>query len=290
MSASGTMVSSSRSVGVISGSRPGLTIGAVTKGVVRQERQVVAHVLERRGLVLDDLVDVAALGLHVGTAQLVEGHVLAGDVLDHVGAGDEHVTLVAHRHQQVSLDRRIDRSPSAFAQDDGDLRHQTTQHLVPAAQLGVPRQRGDRVLDSGAGRVVDADDRAADHGHPVHQLGHLAAEHLADRALEHRLVVAEHRDRPAVDPAMPGDHAVAVERVRVTRRAGQGADLQEAARVEQRVNAGAGARDALLVAPRDCLRITRLLGQLQLLAQFGQQLGGGLGGHLALLSARRESC
>ena len=61
----------------------------------------------------------------------------------------------------------------------------------------------------------------------------------------------------------------------ITRRLAQRADLQEAARVEQRVDAGAGAGDALLLALGDGLLTAGLLGQLQLLAQFGQLLGGG---------------
>ena len=249
----------------------------VVEGVGGQEAQVVADVLERRRLVLDDLMDVAVAGLRVGAAELVEGDVLTGDVLDHVRTGDEHVALVAHRHHEVGLDRRIHRSASAFAEDDGDLGHQAAQQLVAAAQLGVPRQRGHRVLDAGARRVVDADDRAADHRHPLHQLGDLAAEHLADRALEHRLVVAEDADRPAVDGAVAGDHAVAEQRVGIARRLAQRTDLQEAARVEQRVDARAGARNALLLPLGDGLLATGFLGQLELLAEFGQLLGGGGG-------------
>ena len=185
--------------------QPGIDDRRLVEAVRRQERQEVAHVLERGGLGVHHLVDVAVAGLGVGAAELVEGDVLAGDFLDHVRPGDEEVALVAHRDQQVVLDRRIHRSPSAFAEDEGDLRHQPGQQLVAAAQLGVPGQRGDRVLDAGAAGVVDADDRAPDHRAPLHQPGHLAAEHLADRALEHRLVVGEHPDRPAVDHAVAGD-------------------------------------------------------------------------------------
>ena len=58
---------------------------------------------------------------------------------------------------------------------------------------------------------------------------------------------------------------------------GQRADLEEAARVEQRVDARAGAGDALLVALGGGLLATGFLGQLQLLAQLGQLLGGGVG-------------
>jgi hypothetical protein len=94
----------------------------------------------------------------------------------------------------------------------------------------------------------------------------LAAEHLTDRALEHRLVVGEHPDRTAVDGRASGHTPVAEERFRIARRPRQCPDLQETARVDQVVNAGAGARDALLVASCDCLRITGFLRQLQLFA------------------------
>ena len=70
-----------------------------------QETQVVADVLERRLLVLHDLVDIAVLGLRVGAAELVEADVLARDVLDHIRSGDEHVALVADRHDKIGLNR-----------------------------------------------------------------------------------------------------------------------------------------------------------------------------------------
>ena len=69
----------------------------------------------------------------------------------------------------------------------------------------------------------------------------------------------------------------------------QRTDLQEAARVDQRVDACAGARDALLLPLGDGLLTTGFLGQLELLAEFGQLLGGGGGrrfyGHFACFSS-----
>jgi hypothetical protein len=111
-------------------------------------------------------------------------------------------------------------------------------------------------------------------------VGYLAAEHLSDGAAVHRLVMGEHPHRPAVDGAVAGDHAVAVERVRVARCAGQCPDLQEAARVEQGVDAGARTCDALLFTLGGGGLTAGFLGQLQLFTQFGQQLGSGLRGHL----------
>ncbi len=65
----------------------------------------------------------------------------------------------------------------------------------------------------------------------------------------------------------------------------QRTDLQEAARVDQRVDARAGAGDALLVALGDGLLTTGFLCQLQLFAKFGQQFRSGFGGHFACFSS-----
>jgi hypothetical protein len=122
------------------GLEAGVHDGRRVEGVGGQEGQVVADVLVGRLLVLDDLMDVAVLGLVVGAAELVERHVLARDVLDDVGTGDEHVALIADRDHQVGLDRRVDRATRALAKDDRDLRHQTGQQFVSTPQLGVPGQ------------------------------------------------------------------------------------------------------------------------------------------------------
>ncbi len=112
----------------------------VVEGVGGQEAQVVADVLERLLLGGDDLVDVAVPGLRVGAAELVERHVLARDVLDDVGTGDEHVALVPHGDDEIGLDRRVHRTARALAEDQRDLRDQPAQQLVAAAQFGVPRE------------------------------------------------------------------------------------------------------------------------------------------------------
>ena len=96
--------------------------------------------------------------------------------------------------------------------------------------------------------------------------------------------MAEDTDRPAVDGAVPGDHAVAEERVGVAGRLAQRTDLQEAAGIEQRIDACAGAGNALLVALGDGLLTTGFLCQLQLFAEFGKLFSGGSTGHFACFS------
>ena len=85
--------------------QPGIDDRRLVEAVGRQERQEVADVLERGGLGLDNLVNVAVAGLRVRAAEFVEADFLTGDFLDDVGPGDEEVALVAHRDEQIVLDR-----------------------------------------------------------------------------------------------------------------------------------------------------------------------------------------
>ncbi|SLE69270.1 Uncharacterised protein [Mycobacteroides abscessus subsp. massiliense] len=82
----------------------------------------------------------------------------------------------------------------------------------------------------------------------------------------------KHRDGAAVDAPQTGDHTIGVRRVGITGSAGERVEFQETALVEQRVDAGAGTRDALLVAPGDGLGITRLAGERNPLTQVGELL------------------
>ena len=82
-----------------------LDLGVVHRGirhvVVGQERDERARVVERVGLVAREVVRDAGDGV-VGerAAELLHADVLAGDGLDHVGAGDEHLAgLVDHDHE-----------------------------------------------------------------------------------------------------------------------------------------------------------------------------------------------
>ncbi len=94
--------------------------------------------------------------------------------------------------------------------------------------------------------------------------------------------MAEHADRSSVDGAVTGDDAVAEQGVGVARCLGQRADLQEAARIEQRMNPGACGRNSLLVPAGLGLLIAGIGRQFQLLAELGQQFGRGLVWSLAL--------
>ena len=135
---------------------------------------------------------------------------LAGDRLDHVGAGDEHVRGLLDHEDEVGHRRAVDRAAGARAHDQADLRDHAAAHDVADEHVAVGAERDDALLDPRAAGVVDPDHRAADLGRQVHDLAHLLAHHLAERAAEHGEVLAEHAHPPAVDRAVTGDDGVAV--------------------------------------------------------------------------------
>ena len=145
-----------------------------------------------------------------GAAELLELDVLAGDGLDHVGAGDEHVRGLVDHHGEVGDGGGVDGAAGARAHDQRDLRDDAGAQHVAAEDLAVQAERDHALLDAGAAGVVDADDRAAGLQGEVHDLDDLLAEDLAEAAAEDREVLGEHAHLAAVDGAVAGDHAVAV--------------------------------------------------------------------------------
>ena len=152
----------------------------------------------------------AGLG-HVGVraAQFLHRDVLAGDGLDDVGAGDEHLAGLVDHHDEVGQRGGVDVAAGGGAHDQRDLRDDAGGQDVVVEDLAVEAQRDDTLLDAGAGAVVDADQRAAGLDRQLLHLDDLLAVHLAEAAAEHRDVLAEDADVAAVDGAVAGDHAVA---------------------------------------------------------------------------------
>ena len=178
-------------------------------------------------------------------AELLELDLLAGDGLDHVGAGDEHVRGLLHHEDEVGHRRGVDGAARARAHDQRDLRDHARALDVADEDVAVGAQRDDALLDPRAAGVVDADDRAADLRGQVHDLAHLLAHDLAERAAEDGEVLGEDADAAALDRAVAGDDGVApgpvllhVELVRAV--AHEGVELLEGAGVEQLLDALAG--------------------------------------------------
>lgn len=145
-----------------------------------------------------------------GAAEFLHADVFAGDGLDDVGSGDEHVGgLVDHDHE-VGDRGGVDGAAGAGAHDEADLRDDAGGVGVAAEDLAVHAERGDAFLDARAAGVVDADDGAAGFQGEVHHLDDLLAVDLAERAAEDGEVLGEDRDGAAFDGAVTGDDTVAV--------------------------------------------------------------------------------
>ena len=224
----------------------------------------------------------AGLGhVGVGTAQLLHRHVLAGDRLDDVRTGDEHLTGLVDHHDEVGQRRGVDVPTGGSAHDQRDLRDDAGGQDVVVEDLAVQAQRDDTLLDAGARAVIDADQRPAGLGRQLLDLDDLLAVDLAEAAAEHRHVLAEDAHVAAVDGAVAGDHAVA-ERTLLAQPEvgaavpGQRVELDERPLVEQGIDALARGQLALGVHLVDrglADRVQRLLGPL---AQFGELARGGV--------------
>jgi hypothetical protein len=184
-------------------------------------------------------------------------HVFVRDRLHHVGAGDEHVARLAHHVDEVGDGRRIHRAAGAGAEDGRDLRNHARGHRVAQEDVGVAAERDDALLDARTARVVEADHGRAVAQREVHDLADLGRVRLGERAAEDGEVLREHVDEAAVDAAVAGDDAVAVDgRLPFAERVAGGdeaVELDERALVEQHVEPFAGRELALGVLGREAL-------------------------------------
>jgi len=119
--------------------------------VLGEKRQELAQGFQRGVLaVIDQVGDTAPGGVNVGAAELLGGHVLAGDLLDHLGAGEEHVGTLPHHDHEIGDGRRIDGAAGAGAQDHGDLGDHAGAEDVFQEDVRVSGQRVHALLDAGA--------------------------------------------------------------------------------------------------------------------------------------------
>ena len=276
------IVSSARSRSLFSRSRRDVVHDRLVEVVLRQERQQRLDVLDRVVLVGGHVVAVARLGV-VGAraAEVLHRDVLAGDGLDHVGAGDEHLRGLVDHDREVGDGGGVDVAAGAVAHDHRDLRDHARGVHVALEDLAVEAERDHALLDAGAGALVDADDRAAGLDREVHDLADLLAVHLAEGAAEDREVLREHADLAAVDGAEAGDHAVAVGTLLLQPEAGRAVpgelvELDERALVEERLDPLAGGLAALLVLLLPGLLVGDVHRLVELVLLLGQLAGRGV--------------
>ncbi len=144
-------------------------------------------------------------------AERLLGDVLMRHGLDDVGAGDEHVAGLVDHKDEVSERRRIDRAARARTHDGGDLRDHAARKRIAQEDIGVARERQHAFLDARAAGIVQADDGRAGLERQVHNLDDLLGVGFRERTAEDREVLREHVGGTAVDQAVAGDEAVAVD-------------------------------------------------------------------------------
>ncbi len=115
-------------------------------------------------------------GVDAGAAEGLFVHILVGHGLDHLGAGQKHVAVVAHHDGEVGQRRGIDGPAGAGAENTRQLRDNPRGLDIAQENLGVAGQALDSLLDAGPSRVVETDHRGTVlHGH-IHDLADLFGE------------------------------------------------------------------------------------------------------------------
>ena len=148
-------------------------------------------------------------------AELVLRHLLVGDRANDVGPGDEHVARPLDHHREVGDGRRIDGSTGARPHDGRELRDDAGSERVAQEDVRVAGQRGDALLDPGAPRIVQSDDRRAVVHRQIHELDDLRGVGLGQRPAEHREVLRERVHEATLDLAVARDHPVARDELRL---------------------------------------------------------------------------
>ena len=273
----------SRSSSTRSAPSVGVKYGDWLHVVLGEEREQVADLLHRLG---------APLGHEVGhtrdpgvgpcAPQLLEGDLLAGDCLDHIGPGDEQMAGAFDLEHEVGDRRRIDRPPCTWPHDHRYLWDHPRGSDVSLEDPPVPVQRGHSLLDAGPARVLEPDHRDPHLEGHVHDLADLVRYRPAQAPAEHREVLGEDEHGPPVDGAPSGYHRVAGRAGLLDAKAArlvadEHVDLFERALVEQQLDPLAGGQLPLLVLTgygslAACVQ--------RLVAQAAQLLDPLLGAHL----------
>ena len=210
-------------------------------------------------------------------AQLLLGHVLAGDRVRQVRAGQRHrAAALDHRHE-VGQAGDVGGARGAGPHQRGDLRDDPAHRHLLAEQVARAReQRAGRLLDPRSGGVEQPDE-----GDPLAQRQLAQARDLelaghAHRAGHHGEVVGANGHQAALDLPVAGDHAVG-RRLLVRHRAlGEvrppvDAQLGEGALVDEQRQPLAGGELVLLVLALDLLLAAPRAGTLAALVQVVHQ-------------------
>src|SRR5437867_12481354 len=84
-----------------------------------------------------------------------------GDGLQHIGAGDEHVTGLLHHKNKVSNGRRVDRAASAWAHNSRNLWYNAGGERIAQKNIRICSEADHAYLDTSSTGGVEADNRCA---------------------------------------------------------------------------------------------------------------------------------
>ena len=178
--------------------------------VLRQEGQQPAHPHQALAVVIAGEVRHAAdARVDARAAQVLGGDLFVGHRLHHIRAGDVHIARALDHEDEVGQRRRVDRAARAGPEDRRDLRDHSTRLHIAQEQAGVAGQRHHALLNARAAGIIQADDRDPQPHRGIHQPRDLARVLFRQRAAEDGEVLAEDRDRSAIDQPGSRDHPVA---------------------------------------------------------------------------------
>src|SRR5665811_112266 len=126
---------------------------------------------------------------YMGAAQFFHRDVFAGDGLDDVRSGDEHVRRLVDHDREIGDGRRVDVTTGARAHNERDLGDDARGVHIPTEDFAVQAERDDAFLNPRAGAFVDADDGAAVLDREIHDLRDFLAVYLAEAATIDREVL-----------------------------------------------------------------------------------------------------
>src|SRR5450756_23169 len=108
-----------------------------------------------------------------GPAQVLERNVLVCHGLHNTRSSDKHVGGAPDHGDEVRDGWRVNGASGTGADDRGDLWHDPRCENVPPEDLRVSREAHHSLLDPGAARVVDPDERRSISDRSVHDLAYL---------------------------------------------------------------------------------------------------------------------
>src|SRR6266496_4616725 len=92
--------------------------------------------------------DAAGAVMDHSTALLFKGDVLMGDGLQHIGAGDEHVTGLFHHKNKVSNGWGVDRAASAGAHNSRNLWYNAGGQRIAQKNIRICSEADHAFLDT----------------------------------------------------------------------------------------------------------------------------------------------